>query len=177
MFSVSMRKFLKNSQNPSSSELWNPVSLAIVPPFPRAPASNSRQSKLIDGALNVRSTINAIRDPIFAQDYADLMANVPQRQTQMRNMGKRLPATVLITSWSHAPFADLQAWSDSKGHTREAAFLLQPVIGAIAAAPVPGRFSLDPQVGVIWKGKEGDGYWFTANLEEKLWRGVVDVEL
>jgi hypothetical protein len=171
-FSISMRRLLQNSQK-SSDEIWNPVGLAVVPPFPKAP--ESRQSRLVDGAVNIRSTINAIRDPTFAQDYADLMAKVPQRQTQIRKMGKRLPASVLLTSWSHAPFADLQAWSDPK-HTREIAFL-QPIIGSILAAPVPGRSTLDPQVGVIWKGKEGDGCWFTANLEEKLWRGILDVSL
>lgn len=130
----------------------------------------------MDGALNIRGTINAIRDPMFAQDYADLMANVPQRQTQIRTMGKRLPATLLLTSWSHAPFADLEAWSDP-GHARERALLLQPVIGSIPSAPVPGRSTLDSQVGVIWKGKEGGGYWFTANLEEGLWRGLLDVQI
>ena len=168
-----MRRSLQNSQK-SSDEIWNPVAVAAVSPFPKTPAQ--RQSKHVDGAVNIRSTINATRDPKFAEDYADLMANVPQRQTQIRTMGKRLPATVLLTSWSHAPFADLEAWSDSK-HTREPAFLLQPVIGSIPLAPVPGRSTLDSQVGVIWKGKEGGGYWFTANLEEGMWRGLLDVSV
>jgi hypothetical protein len=168
-----MRRSLQNSQK-SSDEMWNPVAVAVVSPFSKTPAS--RQSRLVDGALNIRSTINAIRDPIFAHDYADLMANVPQRQTQIRTMGKRLPATLLLTSWSHAPFADLGAWSGPE-HTREPASLLQPVIGSIPLAPVLGRSTLDSQVGVIWKGKEGDGYWFTANLEEGLWRGLLDVSV
>lgn len=153
--------------------MGNPISLAVVPSFPKAPAS--KQSKLMDGAISIRSTINAIRDPMYAQDYADLMAKGPKRQCQMLDMGKRVPVSMLLTSWSHVSFGNLEVWSDPK-HTRQTA-LLQPVIGAIASAPVPGRGTLDPQVGVVWKGKEGDGYWFTANLEEELWRGILDVAL
>jgi hypothetical protein len=172
VFSISMRKTL-GIQQESPDEIANPISIAVSSPFPRTRASN--QSKLIDGAVNIRSTINTIRHPQYALDYADLMAQVPQRQTQMRNMGKRAPASLMLTSWSHAPFGELEIWSDEK-HSRETA-LLQPVIGAIPAAPVPGRSKLDPQIGVIWKGKGGDGYWFTANLEERLWRGILDVAL
>jgi hypothetical protein len=152
-FGISMRRSLQNSQK-SSDEMWNPVAVAVVSPFSKTPAS--RQSRLVDGVLNIRSTINAIRDLMFAHDYADLMANVLQRQTQIRSMGKRVPATVLLTSWSYAPFADLEAWSGPE-HTREPASLLQPVVGSIPLAPVPGRSTLDSQVGVIWRRGMGIG--------------------
>jgi hypothetical protein len=168
-----MRKALQSSQKPCD-EIRNPFSIAMASPFPQAAAS--KQSKLIDGAISIRSTINAVRDPSYAQDYADLMAGVPGRQCQIRNMGKRAPASLMLTSWSHAPFGDLEIWSDPK-HAHEAASLLQPIVGAIASAPVPGRSTLDPQVGVVWKGKEGDGCWFTANVEEGLWRRLLDVSL
>ena len=128
----------------------------------------------MNGAVNIRSTINATRDPAYALDYADLMAKTPRRQAQIRKMGKRSPASMLLTSWSHAPFGDLEAWSDPANHTRETNFL-QPVIGCIPSAPVPGRSTMDPQVGVVWRGKDGDGYWFTAKIEESLWRGIMDV--
>jgi hypothetical protein len=167
-----MRKALKSPQKPHD-EIGNPIGFAVASPFPKTPAS--KQSKLIDGALNIRSTINMTRDPTYAQDYGDIMAKVPGRMCQMRKMGKRAPVSMLLTSWSHVPFGELEMWSEPK-HARAAA-LLQPVIGAIPSAPVPGRFTLDPQVGVIWKEREDDGCWFTANLEEGLWRGILDVSL
>ena len=148
-----MRKALQISQKPCD-EIRNPFSIAMASPFPLTPAS--KQSKLIDGAIGIRSTINAVRDPSYAQDYADLMAGVPVRQCQIRNMGKRAPASLMLTSWSHAPFGDLEIRSEPK-HAHEAASLLQPIVGAIASAPVPGRSTLDPQVGVVWKGRERDG--------------------
>jgi hypothetical protein len=171
-FAISMRKALKTLPK-SLDEIGNPIGFAVVSPFPKGPAV--KQSKLIDGAVNIRSTINMTRDPTYAQDYGDIMAKAPGRMCQMRKMGKRVPASMLLTSWSHVPFGDLEMWSDPK-HARAAA-LLQPVIGAIPSAPVPGRSTLDPQVGVIWKRKEDDGYWFTANLEEGLWRRILDVSL
>jgi hypothetical protein len=167
-----MRKSLKSSQN-QDDEIRNPFSIAVVSPFPETLAS--KQSKLVNGAVNIRNTINMIRDPMYVRDYADLMAKVPQRQCQIRDMGKRLPASMLLTSWSHAPFGDLEIWSDPK-HTRETT-MLQPIIGCIPSIPMPGQSGLDPQVGIVWKGREGDGYWFTANLEEGLWRAISDVSL
>lgn len=169
-----MRRILEHSQK-AEDEIRNPVSLAVVSPFPKAPAA--KQSKFVNGAVNIRSTINNTRDPAYALDYADIMAKAPRRQSQIRKMGKRSPASMLLTSWSHAPFGDLEAWSDATNHDREMSFL-QPIIGCIPSAPAPGRSTLDPQVGIIWKGKEGGGgYWFTANLEEGLWRGILDVSL
>ena len=116
-----------------------------------------------------------IREPAYTQDYADIMNNAPYRQGQVRKIGKRVPVSMLLTSWSHTPFGDLEAWSTPQ-HSR-ATTALQPVIGCIPSIPVPGRGSLDPQIGVFWKGKEGDGYWITAKLEEELWRGILDVSL
>jgi len=167
-----MRRSIQISQKPQD-EIGNPFSIAVVSPFPKLPST--KQSKLVDGALNIRNTITTIRHPMYAQDYADLMAKAPQRQSQIQDMGKRLPASMLLTSWVHAPFSDLQLWSDPERKHKTA--LLQPIVGCIPVIPVPRRGTLDPQIGVVWKDGEGDGYWFTANLEGELWRGILDISL
>jgi hypothetical protein len=167
-----MRRSLEDPQK-LDDEIGNPFSIAVVSPFPKTSAT--KQSRLIDGAVNIRRHINMMRDALYARDYADLMTKVLQRQCQFRDAGKRLPASMLLTSWSHTPFADLQIWSDLK-HRREAT-LLQPIIGCIPLIPVPRRNALDPQIGIVWKGKEGDGYWFTASLEEGLWHRILDISL
>jgi hypothetical protein len=112
---------------------------------------------------------------MHVQDYTDLMTRVPEKQCQMRNMGKRLPTSMLLTSWSHVPFGDLKVWSNPK-HTHETA-LTQPIIGAIPSTPMTGRSILDPQIGVVWNRKEEDVYWVAANLEERLWLNIFDFTL
>jgi hypothetical protein len=164
-----MRKSLASSQN-SDDGIGNPFSMAVVSPFPESPSS--KRSKLVNGAINIRSTVDMIREPAYTQDYADIMNNAPYRQGQVRKIGKRVPVSMLLTSWS---FDDLEPWSNPE-HSRGTT-ALQPVIGCIPSIPVPGRGFLDPQIGIIWKGKEGDGYWFTAKLEGELWRGILDVSL
>jgi hypothetical protein len=54
---------------------------------------------------------------------------------------------------------------------------VQPVIGGISSIPLLERGALDRQIAVVWEGKGGDGYWLTANLEDDLWRRIMDVSL
>lgn len=93
----------------------------------------------------------------------------------MQDMGKRIPASMLLTSWSHAPFPELEVWSDL-GQQRKPA-MVQPIIGCLSSIPLPERGSIDRQIGVVWEGKGGNGYWVTANLEHDLWSRILDISM
>jgi hypothetical protein len=109
------------------------------------------------------------------QDYAVLMDKAPARQCQMRDMGKRIPVSMLLTSWSHAPFPELQMWRDPD--QEHAPVMVQPIIGGIPSIPLPERGALDRQICVVWEGKGGDGFWMTANLEDDLWYRIMDASI
>lgn len=169
-FTISVKDFLHNSQD-SAGEFWNPISVAIVSDFPQDVGTKQKRLKrLIQGAVNVRKHIGEIRDPAYTIDYARLMEHAPKRQGQYQGMGGKLPATLMLTSWSHAPFSGLQTWSDS-GHETEPA-LVQPVLSCLESVPVPR--GQDRQCGICWRGKDG-GYWLTANLQDGLWGRILDV--
>jgi hypothetical protein len=153
--------------------VWNPFSIAIVSPPPRDEPSN--RARLLAGAMNIRNHVEMVRDPAYMRDYATLMAKAPARQCQMKDTGKRVPASMLLTSWSHAPFPELEMWS-SPDQTRKP-FMVQPVIGGLSSIPLPERGALERQIGVVWEARGGDGYWLTANLEDDLWRGILDVSI
>jgi hypothetical protein len=167
-----VREFLKRSQAPDA-EVWNPITIAVVSPLPRL--ESPRAVKLLAGAINIRDHVSSVRTPQYMQDYATLMEKIPERLCQMQDMGKRVPVSMLLTSWSHAPFPELEMWSDP-GQQRKPA-MVQPIIGGISSIPLPDRGVLDRQIGVVWEGKDGDGYWLTANLEDDLWRKIMDVSM
>jgi hypothetical protein len=153
--------------------VWNPFSIAIVSPPPRGEPLN--RARLLAGAINIRNHVEMVRDPAYMQDYATLMEKAPARQCQMQDMGKRVPASMLLTSWSHAPFPELEMWS-TPDQTHKP-FMVQPIIGGLSSIPLPERGALDRQIGVVWEARGSDGYWLTANLEEDLWRRIIDVSI
>jgi hypothetical protein len=164
-FTISVKDFLQNSSN-SAEEFWNPISVAIVSDFPQDVGTKER--RLVQGAVNIRKTIGEIRDPAYKIDYARLMEHAPKRQGQYQGMGGKLPATLMLTSWSHAPFSSLQTWSDS-GHETEPV-LVQPALHCLEVVPIPR--GQDRQCGICWRGKDG-GYWLTANLQDELWSKIL----
>lgn len=171
-FTVSLRDFLKQTQ-PSDAEVWNPFTIAIVSPLPKV--ESSKEVKLLAGAINIRDHVASVRNPQYMQDYATLMEKVSGRQCQMLDMGKRVPVSMLLTSWSHAPFPELEMWSNPDQERKPV--MVQPIIGGISSIPLPEKGALDRQIGVVWEGKGGDGYWLTANLEDDLWRKIMDVSM
>jgi hypothetical protein len=171
-FTASVRDFLKQTQTPDA-EVWNPFTIAIVSPLPKA--ESPKEVKLLAGAINIRDHVASVRNPQYMQDYATLMEKVPGKQCQMQDMGKRVPVSMLLTSWSHAPFPELEMWSDPDQKRKPST--VQPVIGGISSIPLLERGALDRQIAVVWEGKDGDGYWLTANLEDDLWRRIMDVSL
>lgn len=82
---------------------------------------------------------------------------------------------MLLTSWSHAPFPELQMWRDPD--QEHGPVMVQPIIGGIPSIPLPERGALDRQICVVWEGKGGDGFWMTANLEDDLWYRITDVSI
>lgn len=104
------------------------------------------------------------------QDYSLLMDRAPLRQGQIRSMGKRSPVSMLLTSWSHSPFPELNVQGNSPA-------FVQPIIGCLPSIPLPERYMLDRQVGIVLRGKGNDGMWFTANVEAELWTRILDVSL
>jgi len=109
------------------------------------------------------------------QDYATLMEKAPHRQCQMHDTGKRVPVSLLLTSWTHAPFSELEVLHSPDPARKPA--MIQPVIGGIPSIPLPGGASLDRQIGVIWEAVAQNGYWLTANLEDDLWHRIMDVSM
>ena len=82
---------------------------------------------------------------------------------------------MLLTSWSHAPFPELEMWSAMDQKRKPT--MVQPIIGGLSSIPLPERGAIDRQIGVVWEGRGGNGYWLTANLEEDLWRRIFDTSL
>lgn len=122
----------------------------------------------MSGAASIRAQINTVRSQEYAQDYSVLMDKAPLRQGQIRSMGKRIPVSMLLTSWSQSPFPDVKIQGNAPA-------FVQPIIGCLPFIPLPEKYMLDRQVGVVWRGKENDGMWFTANVEEELWKRILDV--
>jgi hypothetical protein len=157
----------------SDAEVWNPITITIVSPL--AKAESPKKAKLLAGAINIRDHVASVRNPQYMQDWTTLMENAPVRQSQMLDMGKRLPVSMLLTSWSHAPFPELEMWSHPDQQHKPV--MVQPIIGGISSIPLPERGTLDRQIGVVWEGRGGDGYWLTANLEDDLWRRIMEVSI
>ena len=153
--------------------MWNPFTIVIVSPLPKGDAS--KRAKLIAGAVNIRNHVESVRTEAYMQDYATLMQKAPARQCQMEDMGKRVPVSMLLTSWSHSPFPELEMWSGLDQKRRPT--MIQPVIGGLPSIPLPEKGAMDRQVGVVWEGKGGNGYWMTANLEDNLWCRIVEVSI
>lgn len=149
-------------------EFWNPLSVAIAADFPQS--KETQETRLVQGAANVRQAISEVRDPAYKQDYARMMKNDGERHGQPIGFGNRLPAALILTSWSHAPIHSLQMWSE-ESHEREPVHV-QPFLHLMKPLPVPD--GQDRQFGICWKGKDG-GFWFTADLEDDLWRRILDV--
>jgi hypothetical protein len=101
-----------------------------------------------------------------------MMTHAAERQGQPVGFGDRLPAAMILTSWSHAPIHSLQMWSEDH-HEREPVHV-QPMLHLMKPLPVPD--GQDRQFGICGKGKEG-GFWFTADLAEELWGRILDVEV
>jgi hypothetical protein len=171
-FTASVRDYLQQTQI-LDAEVWNPFTIAIVSPFPKEEAP--KRTKLIAGALNIRDHVASVRTPAYMRDYATLIERTPATQCQMQDMGKRVPVSMLLTSWSHAPFPELEMWSDPAQARKPA--MVQPVIGGIPSIPLPEKGALDRQIGVVWEGRGGNGYWLTANLEDDLWRRIIDISI
>lgn len=171
-FTASVRDSLKQTQV-LDAEVWNPFTIAIVSPLRKEEAP--KRTKLLAGAINIRDHVASVRTPAYMQDYANLMEKTPATLCQLQDMGKRVPVSLLLTSWSHAPFPELEMWSDPDQARRPA--MVQPIIGGLSCIRLPERGALDRQIGVVWEGKGGDGYWLTANLEDDLWRRIVDVSI
>ena len=135
----------------------------------------SKRARLFEGAVNIRNDVESVRTPAYMQDYATLMQKAPARQCQMQDMGKRIPVSMLLTSWSHAPFPELEMWSAMDQKRKPT--MVQPIIGGLSSIPLPERGAMDRQVGVVWEGKGGNGYWMTANLEDSLWSRIMEVSM
>jgi hypothetical protein len=170
-FVVSVREFLESSQKPGS-EFGNPISIAFAAPCPQSTAS--KRNKLVQGALQIRKHVQEVRDPAYMHDYVSMMDQAPRRQLQVRGMGVRVPATLLLTSWSHTPFPEVEVWSAPEQHAREP-LIIQPVVTGLPVLPFPNRYVQDRQCAVVWRGRKGDGIWFAANLEADLWRRILDL--
>lgn len=171
-FTINVKSPLER-QHVSHSELSNPFTIAIVSPLSRT--ISSKRDQLVEGANAIRKHINEVRDPAYMADYNCLMAEAPQRQSQVRNAGSRVPVSLLLTSWLDVPFVDLETWKTTKCEGRP--ITMQPVIGCLPSIPLPERYALDRQVGIIWQREKNNGCWFTANLEQDLWRRILDVSL
>lgn len=104
------------------------------------------------------------------RDYSRMMDKAPLRQGQIRSFGKRVPVSMLLTSWSHSQFPGLAV----QGKTPA---FVQPIIGCLPSIPLPEKYMLDRQVGIVWRGKQNDGMWFTANVEAALWTRILDMSL
>lgn len=168
-FIISVRDSFRNEEK-SSAESWNPFSVAFASDFPRE--AGTRKALLIKGAANIREQICEIRDAAYKKDYACLMQHSARRQGQPRRMGNRLPATLMLTSWSHTPYYKLQTWADGE-HEREPSFV-QPLLNCLESLPLPR--GQDRQCSICWRGSDG-GYWLTANLEADLWQRILDISL
>jgi hypothetical protein len=166
-FLISVKEFFQRPRE-GPGEFWNPLSVAVAADSPNV--KGDRQSRLIEGATNVRKAISEVRDPAYKQDYAHLIKHVAERQGQPLGFGDRLPAAMILTSWSHAPIHSLQMWSEDH-HEREPVHV-QPMLHLMKPLPVPD--GQDRQFGICWKGKDG-GFWFTADLADDLWRRILDV--
>lgn len=171
-FTINVNKTLDRSRG-SNAALSNPFSIAIASPL--SPTTACKRDRLVEGAVGIRHLINDVRDPAYISDYNSLMAEVPQRQSQIRGMGSRVPASLLLTSWSNVPFANLEPWHKAEDEWSPA--MIQPTIRCIPAIPLPERYALDRQIGIVWEGKKNDGCWFTANLEHDLWSRLLDLSL
>lgn len=167
IITVSVRRSLQSPQE-REPELWNPVTLAMIKPatFDHL----TQQQRLIQGAISIREHIQEVRDPAYIQDYTALMSQAPRRQCQVKGVGGRTPVTMLLTSWSHAPFENLQVCTKSSDDSGPV--LVQPQMNVIHSLPIPR--GLDRQCAICWRGKAG-GYWFTANLEDRLWERILDL--
>lgn len=90
-------------------------------------------------------------------------------------MGKRTPTSMFLSSWSHAPFPELEMWSDPDQSPRP--IMVQPIISHLPSIPLPEKGGLDHQIGIVWEAKGRNGFWLTANLEDDLWRSIIDVSI
>jgi hypothetical protein len=147
-FLIRVKDFFKNPKD-GPGEFWNPLSLAIPSHFPQN--EGTQQSRLVQGAVNVRKSISEVRDPAYKEDYAKLIKHHAERQGQPLGFGNRLPATMVLTSWSHSPLDTLQMWSD-ESHEREPLHV-QPILNLLKPLPVPD--GQDRQFSICWKGKDG----------------------
>ncbi|KAM0695555.1 hypothetical protein Q7P36_005915 [Cladosporium allicinum] len=163
---VNISEFLQNTQKPEA-EMWNPLAIAIATPADGI--DRAKRQRLVSGALAIRKSIGGLRSGAFMQDYKLMMSNAPKRQGRLRGLGRKSPATLLLTSWSGAPFQTMEVWEDSK-HEREPYFV-QPGITPARFVPTRGPFA---QCGICWKGKSG-GYWLSAKMDDYLWNSIADI--
>jgi len=166
-FMIRVKEFFANPKQ-GIEEFWNPLSVGIVSDFPRT--GDSQQSRLLAGAANMRRNIGEVRKPEYREDYAHLMHHAAERQGQPDGFGNRIPALLILTSWTHSPLHSLQMWSEEH-HEHEPTFV-QPLLHLMKPLPVPD--GMDRQFGICWEGKDG-GYWFSANFADDMWSRVLNV--
>lgn len=166
-FLIRVKEFFANPKQ-GIEEFWNPLSVGIASDFPQT--EGSQQSRLLTGAVNMRKSINEVRESAYVEDYAHLIEHAGERQGQPNGFGNRTPTLLILTSWSHSPLHSLQMWSEEH-HKHEPEFV-QPLLHLMKPLPVPD--GMDRQFGICWKGKDG-GYWFSAAFPDDLWRMVLDV--
>lgn len=153
-FTMNMKANLHNPQE-QIAECWNPLVIVSAPDYPRG--SGIAQIRLVQGAINIRTLINRTRE-----SQIEGMALAAQIEEAAEGRQGR---SLLLTSWSHAPFPQLQMGAESRDLCEP--ILVQPMLNCLKSLPVPRGQARE--IGICWKGTNG-GYWFTANLEHDLWR-------
>lgn len=76
------------------------------------------------------------------------------------------PPTLLLNSWSHAPFQDLPLHCDAQDQQQSQVAHVQHELRYARWIPTP--WTLPRSVSICREGAEG-GYWLEANLSDAMW--------
>ncbi|KAM0715209.1 hypothetical protein Q7P37_009674 [Cladosporium fusiforme] len=158
-FVMNVKHAFCNAQDPIA-ECWNPLVIVPVPDYPQNIAEG--HSRLVQGALDIRNLIKRTReshDPV-----GHVASGIEEKPHGMDGR------TLLLTSWTHAPFSKQRIGRDVDNLCEPV--VVQPMLNCLKSLPVPR--GQEREIGICWKGA-GGGYWFTANLEEDLWRRILSV--
>ena len=166
IISVSLRKYFERP--PEKSDLWNPTAGIAMSPISQTPESLQCEG-IVHQALSIREQLHTNNTPTFAARILGFLNSVKRSPVSMWRGGCADPPTLLLNSWSHAPFQNLPLHCDAQDPQHLPVAHVQHELRYARWIPTP--WTLPRSVSICREGAEG-GYWLEANMSESMWESL-----